>query len=168
MVPVHQIKVNSKNSTQTLKMGELLGNLLQPHHIICLDGPLGAGKTTLVRGIALGWQAIDRVTSPTYTIVNVYRHRQQPRLRLFHIDAYRLDSDAAIESIGLSDLLDGNGPGVIEWASKVGAWLPTDVLQIALTVDEEALELRQVNVVAGGTQHLLLLDALATQLESLE
>ena len=167
LVPVRSLKVNSENSTQTMHIGEQIGQLIMPTSILCLHGTLGAGKTTLVRGIATGWQSKDRVSSPTYTIVNIYRHQHAPQ-RLFHIDAYRLDSDAAIESSGLEDIFDEVGAVVIEWPSKVSEWLPEDVLHIYMTPHDELPDIRQLSFESRGSHHTELLAAIASKIEMSE
>ena len=85
----HSLEIISRSTEQTRRVGMRLGALLKPGDMVALVGDLGSGKTTLVQGIAAGWGSLDTVSSPTFVIVNVYRHTGG--LRLFHMDAYRLN-----------------------------------------------------------------------------
>jgi len=113
--------LTSHSPEETIEFGQVLGRQLQGGEIIALVGPLGSGKTHLIKGIALGAGAEDRkvVNSPTFVIVNQY----QGRLDIYHIDAYRLDSVAEFEMLGFDDLCYPESVVVIEWADKVEAAL---------------------------------------------
>lgn len=121
----------SSSVDQTVRLGVRLGQLLQPGDVLCLYGELGAGKTAVARGIGRGWGAALRVTSPTFTLVNEY-----PRLKdgqvLYHADCYRLESEAAVWTVGLEDILDDERAIMIEWPERVMALLPADRLEIHL------------------------------------
>ena len=106
-----------------------LGMLLQKGSILCLSGDLGSGKTTMVQGIARGWGSPDNVTSPTFILVNQYR--RPDGLVLYHLDAYRLQSDMEAEDLDL-DLMLEEGCLVIEWPEKIVGVLPKDRLWITL------------------------------------
>lgn len=112
----------SSSVDQTVRLGVRLGELIRVGDLICLSGELGTGKTALAQGIGRGWGASSRVTSPTFTLVNEY-----PRLRdgciLYHIDCYRLATDAEIATVGLSDILDNGGAIMIEWPERIAALL---------------------------------------------
>lgn len=82
--------------------------------IVALDGPLGAGKTTLVKGIAKSLEIEEPITSPTFTIVSEY----QGRFLLYHIDLYRVGSAEEIELLGIEELMYGSGISVVEWSEK--------------------------------------------------
>jgi tRNA threonylcarbamoyladenosine biosynthesis protein TsaE len=112
----HSLEIISRSSEQTRRVGMRLGALLKPGDLVALVGNLGSGKTTLVQGIAAGWGSLDPVSSPTFVIVNVYRHSDG--VRLFHLDAYRLNgSDEALD-LDLDSMLD-QGPMIVEWAERV-------------------------------------------------
>ncbi|KRN94789.1 tRNA (adenosine(37)-N6)-threonylcarbamoyltransferase complex ATPase subunit type 1 TsaE [Pediococcus stilesii] len=117
-----------RNEAETISFGERIGAFLKPNDVIILDGDLGAGKTTLTKGIAkfLGIQRY--VKSPTYTIVHEYR---DGRIPLFHIDAYRLEEGGA-DDIGFDEYFDGNGVTVVEWPQYIEEYLPEEYLKIAL------------------------------------
>nr|MBN1228601.1 tRNA (adenosine(37)-N6)-threonylcarbamoyltransferase complex ATPase subunit type 1 TsaE [Anaerolineae bacterium] len=132
------MKLTTCSTTETEMLGRSLGTVLQDGDIICLSGTLGAGKTSLMRGIAAGWNANERPTSPTFTLVNEY-HRQADAQRLFHIDAYRLNSPEDVCSTGLDDILAAYGVVVIEWPERIREVLPVDVLwaDIQITGDSD-------------------------------
>ncbi len=101
----------------TIAFGRALAAELLPPLVVLLRGDLGAGKTTLVKGIAEGFQAAsrDQVTSPTFTLVHEYR---SPRAVLYHIDLYRIETERELETLGLDDLLAPNSILLIEWGEK--------------------------------------------------
>lgn len=120
----------SHSPEQTRRMGIYLGGYLKTGDVICLEGDLGSGKTTLVQGIAQGWGASDPVSSPTYLIVNEYRRPDSQRL--FHLDAYRLRNALDAEMIDFDRMLE-QGPIVIEWAERIREILPENYLWIGLS-----------------------------------
>lgn len=124
----------SRSADQTRRAGMRLGALLQAGDLICLAGELGSGKTTLVQGLASGWGSLDRATSPTFVLVNVYRRPDNSSL--YHLDAYRLGSSAEAAELDLDALLD-SGPLVIEWAERIALALPTERLWINMSLVSE-------------------------------
>lgn len=128
----------SPNEQETLAIGRRIGEQLSGGEILLLSGPLGAGKTVLVKGIAsaLGLDPAD-VTSPSFTLVNPH----QGRLLLYHIDLYRLDEGAAsAHAVDLDELLtDENAVVIIEWAERMGGYpLPGNVWQVVISGDGDA------------------------------
>jgi len=119
----------SRNPDQTRRIGARIGASLQAGDVICLQGDLGAGKTTFVQGVARGWGSIDSVSSPTFIIVNEYRRDDSSRL--FHMDAYRLDSAAEAEQLDLDTML-ADGALLIEWPERIDGLVPVDNLWINL------------------------------------
>lgn len=105
----------SHSSTETESLGESWGRAAERGLVIGLSGDLGAGKTQLVKGIARGLGIASRVHSPTFTLVNEY---SGGRLRLFHLDLYRLETREQILSAGLEEYLQPDGVAVIEWAER--------------------------------------------------
>jgi len=119
----------SHSPEQTRRLGIHLGAHLRKGDMVCLEGNLGAGKTTLVQGIAQGWGALDPVSSPTYVIVNEYRRPDQQRL--VHLDAYRLENALDAENLDFDRLLT-LGPVVIEWPERIREILLDENLWITL------------------------------------
>jgi tRNA threonylcarbamoyladenosine biosynthesis protein TsaE len=119
----------SRSPDQTRRIGMRLGDLIQSGDIICLSGDLGAGKTTLVQGIARGWGSTDSATSPTFVLVNTYRRLDGNVLN--HLDAYRLQDAFEAEALDLDNLVEG-GVLVVEWPERILAALPEDNLWIAM------------------------------------
>jgi len=119
----------SHSPEQTRRLGIQLGKLLKQGDVICLEGNLGAGKTTLIQGTARGWGALDQVSSPTYVIVNEYGRPDGQTL--FHVDAYRLDNALEAEFLDFERMLS-QGSMVIEWAERIKAVLPEEFLWISL------------------------------------
>lgn len=134
MAAVSTLQFATASATETRALGMRLGALLQGSDVIALHGELGAGKTTLIQGILLGMGSHDRVTSPTFTLVNTYRAGP---LEVQHVDAYRLEGAAAMleaESLGLEETL--GAPDVVtlvEWAGIVPTLLASANLAITLT-----------------------------------
>jgi tRNA threonylcarbamoyladenosine biosynthesis protein TsaE len=145
----------SRSSEQTRLLGQSLGAALQAGDVICLQGDLGAGKTTFVQGVAQGWGSRDAVSSPTFIIVNVYRNIDQEQL--FHLDAYRLDSVWEAEELDLQSM-QAQGPLLIEWPERMERLIPRDRLWIRLEhVDQEE---RQMKMTSRGRRYDDLLDIL--------
>jgi tRNA threonylcarbamoyladenosine biosynthesis protein TsaE len=116
---------------QTVALGRKLVELLAPPKLVILRGSLGAGKTTLAKGIAEGFQAASEedVTSPTFTLVHEYRG---PSVNVYHIDLYRVDTPRQLETLGLDDLLGENNLLLIEWGEKFSRFVNESDLEIAL------------------------------------
>ena len=101
---------------ETEALGERLGRVVEHGAVLALSGDLGAGKTQFVRGLARGLGVTARVHSPTFTLVNEYGGG---RLKLFHLDLYRLETPAQILSAGIEEFLAPDGVAVIEWAERI-------------------------------------------------
>src|ERR671912_30224 len=140
ILDVHTIDFFSRSPEQTRSIGMQLGGALQAGDVICLQGDLGAGKTTFVQGIARGWGSLDPVSSPTFILVNVYRRADQSQL--FHMDAYRLDSTPEAEELDLDTML-AQGPLLIEWPERMSGLVPPEHLWVQLEhIAEEEREMR--------------------------
>ena len=120
----------SQSAEQTTRLGHRLGALLQPHDLVCLYGDLGAGKTAFARGVGAGWGTTLRVTSPTFTLVNEYP--REDGTILYHLDCYRLESEADAITTGIEDILDANAAIMIEWPERVETFLPSARFNIHL------------------------------------
>lgn len=135
------------NTVTTEKLGKIIGSVAEPSDNLVLTGDLGAGKTTLTKGIALGLGIDQMIKSPTYTIIREY---QQGRLPLYHMDVYRIESGA--DDLGLDDYFEGDGLSVIEWGQQLGDFVPEDYLELILHKDGQDENLRQVELIVHGEQ----------------
>jgi tRNA threonylcarbamoyladenosine biosynthesis protein TsaE len=110
-------EITTRSAEETVAFGRTLADLLAPPKMVLLRGDLGAGKTTLVKGIAAAYEAAaeEDVTSPTFTLVHEYRG---PRANLYHIDLYRIDTLRELETLGLDDMRSVNSILLIEWGEK--------------------------------------------------
>ena len=151
----HTFEFFSKSPEQTRRLGMRLGALLHPGDLICLQGELGAGKTTFVQGAARGWGAIDEVSSPTFVLVNAYRRPDGGQLS--HFDAYRVESLREAEELDLDALL-AESPLFVEWPEHVEPILPEDRLWAWLEYESE--EHRSMRFEAHGSHYENLLDEL--------
>ncbi|MGH2581738.1 MAG: tRNA (adenosine(37)-N6)-threonylcarbamoyltransferase complex ATPase subunit type 1 TsaE [Anaerolineales bacterium] len=144
----------SNSADQTRRMGIQLGGLLQRGDLVCLQGELGSGKTTLVQGITAGWGSLESVTSPSFVLVNVYKRADGAQLA--HLDAYRLENYREAEELDLDQLLV-QGPLVVEWADKVEAALPEERLWLKLFwIDEDR---RRIEVSPSGERYGKMLES---------
>jgi len=126
----------SHSPAETESLGEQWGRAAQRGWVFALSGDLGAGKTQLVRGLARGLGVPSRVHSPTFTLVNEYAGG---RLRLFHLDLYRLETPEQIHGAGLDEFLRPDGVAVIEWAERMtpNAWRMMNVRRVQIEVVAE-------------------------------
>ena len=109
------LELTSRSPAETEALGEEFGRLAQSGLVITLSGDLGAGKTQFVKGLARGLGVPGRIHSPSFTLVNEY---EGGRLKLFHLDLYRLETRAQIRSAGIEEFLNPDGVSVIEWAER--------------------------------------------------
>lgn len=136
----------SQSPAQTEAFGAVLASHLKPGDVIAFRGGLGAGKTALTRGIAAGLGITERVTSPTYTIVNEY---SDGRLPLFHFDMYRLHSADDLFDIGWEDYLDRGGVCAVEWSENVEDAIP-DAITVTIDRVDGQDDARCITVTGGG------------------
>ena len=135
----------TKSPEETIALGRELADMLAPPKLVLLRGDLGAGKTTLVKGIAQGFHAASEedVTSPTFTLVHEYRG---PSATLYHIDLYRVDTPRELETLGLDDLMGENSVLLIEWGEKFARFERERDVEIALervAENERRISVRQ-------------------------
>lgn len=119
------------SAEETIELGRTLADVLKPPKIVLLRGDLGAGKTTLVKGIAQAFDAAEEedVTSPTFTLVHEYRG---PSATLYHIDLYRIETDRDLETLGLEDLVEPRNVLLIEWGEKFPRYAEGRDVEIAI------------------------------------
>jgi len=153
-------KLISTSHQHTDRLGQVIGRVLRGGETIALYGPLGSGKTALVRGIAQGLGASPMtVTSPTFVVIHEY---DQGRLPLAHVDLYRIRTPHELESTGLLEYFSGQTVTAIEWADKGRAVLPQDRIDITLTHHRTARS-RSIQVRATGPKSDELLARLRVQ-----
>ena len=123
--------MRTHSADETIALGRSLAELLTPPKLVLLRGDLGAGKTTLVKGIAEAFHAAsaDDVTSPTFTLIHEYRG---PSASLFHIDLYRIDTQRELDTLALDDLFSDNSILLIEWGEKFPRFVQECDVEIAL------------------------------------
>lgn len=127
------MEVITRSAEETVELGKRIGAFLMSNDVIALIGPLGAGKTTLIQGIAEGVGVKDYVTSPTFIIINEY----QGRIPFYHIDLYRLDEVKDIEDLGIEEYFNRGGVCAIEWAEKLGELKPKSSHEIRIDIVSE-------------------------------
>lgn len=121
----------SHSPAQTRRIGARLGALVEQGDVLCLVGELGTGKTCLVQGLGRGLEIEGPITSPTFTLINEYRHARD-ELTFYHIDLYRVSDIQEALDFGLEEYLYGDGVCAIEWAERVEPVLPEERLWINL------------------------------------
>lgn len=131
------------NLEETEKFGLFLGQNLQSGMTVCLNGNLGAGKTTMTKSIAKGLGIDDYVTSPTFTIVNEY----YGPINLYHIDTYRLDDEVDVDYLGFDEYFYSDGVTIVEWAEKIRYALPENFIELNISSNGNK---RKIDIVAHG------------------
>ena len=129
-------EISTHSADETVAFGRTLVDLLAAPKLVLLRGDLGAGKTTLVKGIAAAFDAASEedVTSPTFTLIHEYRG---PRANLYHIDLYRLDTARELDTLALDDLRESNSILLIEWGEKFPNLVRQRDLEISLEREGE-------------------------------
>ena len=128
------LRLRSRSPEETRAAGRALGAVLEPGDVILLDGQLGAGKTVFAKGIAEGLGVAETVVSPTFTLAREYAGR----VRLVHVDVYRLDRVQEFLDLGLEDLAADDAVTVVEWGDAIAAELPGDRLEVRLVLPDES------------------------------
>ena len=149
----HTVDFVSHSVEQTVRLGRRLGRLFDGGEVVCLTGDLGVGKTCLVQGLGAGLGIDERITSPTFTLVNEYR---EGRLVLRHVDLYRIFDSGAALAFGLDEYLYDDGVCVIEWSERVRDIWPEEYLLISLRHIAETK--RGVTLCAHGERYDRLLE----------
>ncbi|MEF9933850.1 tRNA (adenosine(37)-N6)-threonylcarbamoyltransferase complex ATPase subunit type 1 TsaE [Clostridium sp.] len=119
---------NTSSEQETIELGKKIGQHLKKGDILTLNGDLGAGKTHFTKGIAMGLNIDDYVTSPTFTIVNEY----SGDISLYHFDVYRIEHIEQMYDIGFDEYLFGDGICIIEWSNIVQELLPGNTIDIVI------------------------------------
>lgn len=129
----------------TDQLAEIIGKVARPGDNLVLTGDLGAGKTTLTKGIAKGLGIVQMIKSPTYTIIREYTQGKMP---LYHMDIYRVAASGA--DLGLDEYFEGDGLSVIEWGNLLEDALPEDYLELIIEKSDTELEKRYVKFQSYG------------------
>ena len=137
------------SAEETRRIGRALGEAAHAGTLLALIGPLGAGKTELAKGVAEGLGVTSVVNSPTFVLMNEH----VGRLRLFHIDAYRLDDPEEAVAAGLFDDRQAAGVAVVEWADRLGDRLPADRLELTIQPAADGSDTRRIGWRAIGAAH---------------
>ena len=126
--------VITNSAAETRELGKRLAEKLQAGDVILLEGDLGAGKSEFARGTAAGLGVQETVTSPSFTILNVY---ESGRLPLYHFDWYRLESSEELYELGMDEYLGGSGIALVEWPEQCPDAVPENCLRIRITATGE-------------------------------
>jgi tRNA threonylcarbamoyladenosine biosynthesis protein TsaE len=154
------VEVRTRSAAATRRLGARLGRRLRAGDVVLLEGDLGAGKTVFAQGVGDGLGVDGPVTSPTFTLI----HEHAGRVRLYHVDLYRLSGDADAAGIGLDEYLGGDGVAVVEWATRAPGLVPPEHLAVRILADAGPEERRLV-FAARGARHAAVLAALAAGTE---
>lgn len=145
----------SDGPERTRAIGRAIGQAAHPGTVLALIGELGAGKTQLAKGVAEGLGVRSVVNSPTFVLMNEHAGR----LRLYHVDAYRLEEPEDAVAAGLIDERQADGVVVIEWADRIAEWLPAERLDIAIDAPGVDPDARALRWIAMGDAHRRLAEA---------
>ena len=136
--------IESKCEKDTFELGKKIGREAAPGDVYTLVGDLGVGKTVFTKGVAAGLGILEPVSSPTFTIVQVY---EEGRLPFYHFDVYRIGDIEEMEEIGFEDYIYGEGVSLIEWANLIEELLPERYTQIIIEKDlEKGFDYRKITV----------------------
>lgn len=141
----------TKTSEETIELGRKIGAALKAGDVIAMHGTLGAGKTTITKGIAESLGVDDVITSPTFCLISEYDGKKLP---LYHMDVYRLDSEEDFLNLGVEEMLYGDGVCIIEWSEKVMKVLPKKTIIITITPLENSQ--RKVEVTNWNREEITL------------
>lgn len=160
-MPDKHIQITTHSVTETQKLGQYMGAVIQQPIIIALTGDLGSGKTAFVQGLAKGLDVSEKyyITSPTFTLINEY----PGRLPLYHVDLYRIEHLSELEDVGLDEALQADAVIAIEWAEKISNDMLLNHLQLRFEIISE--NARRINIFAYGQSTDNLLKALEFQLQ---
>lgn len=138
-------RYRTETPDQTIRLGLEIGKQLQPGSVVALHGPLGAGKTTLAKGIARSLNIEEALTSPSFTLIAEYEgSREGNPVTLYHIDLYRISHPQEIEDLGMEEILNGEGICVIEWAEKASEFLPESTVRVEIVIEDKGR--RQIKI----------------------
>ena len=141
---IQQMVTETRSPEETYALGEKIGKAAQPGQIYTLTGDLGVGKTVFTQGVAAGLGITEPVSSPTFTIVQVY---EDGRLSPYHFDVYRIGDVEEMDEIGYEDYVYGQGVSLIEWANLIEEILPEHYTEIKIEKDlEKGFDYRRISI----------------------
>jgi len=125
---ITKVVLQTKRPSETIKIGKRIGACLKPGDVVALVGELGTGKTQFIKGLAAGAEVgkPTYISSPSFTLINEYKGK----VPFYHIDLYRLETEAEAEELGLEEYFQGRGMTMIEWADRIPSLLPKENLRI--------------------------------------
>ena len=136
--------IETRSPEETFELGKKIGEAAKPGQVYTLNGDLGVGKTVFTQGVAAGLGITEPVSSPTFTIVQVY---EEGRLPFYHFDVYRLGDVDEMDEIGYEDYFYGEGICLIEWSERIREILPEHPIQITIEKDlEKGFDYRKISV----------------------
>lgn len=138
-----EIRIALKDEAQTEALGAALAPLLEAGDAVCLSGDLGAGKSTLARGLIRARAGVKEAPSPTFTFVETY---EANGLTLWHFDLYRLEKPEDVWELGFEDALE-DGAALIEWPERIGALAPQDALTLRLEINDTGKDMGRIAVI---------------------
>ena len=141
------LQFRTASAEETRSLGAAIAGLIEPGDVVSLTGDLGAGKTTLVQGLARALDVREPVVSPTFTLVRQYRGRHP----VYHLDVYRLDRLQDVIDLGFEEMADSEAVVFVEWGDAIDALLPESHLQIELTLDNDG-DARTLALTAFGRE----------------
>ena len=141
-----QKQLDSFSEKETFQIAKELAEQARPGEVYCLSGDLGVGKTVFTKGFAAGLGITEPVSSPTFTIVQIY---EEGRLPLYHFDVYRIEDIEEMEEIGYEDCFYGEGVGLVEWAELIKEILPENCKKIKIEKElEKGFDYRRITIEA--------------------
>lgn len=141
---IQQMVTETRSPEETYALGEKIGKAAQPGQIYTLTGDLGVGKTVFTQGVAAGLGITEPVSSPTFTIVQVY---EDGRLPFYHFDVYRIGDVEEMDEIGYEDYVYGQGVSLIEWANLIEEILPEHYTEIRIEKDlDKGFDYRRIEI----------------------
>ena len=143
--------IETYSEKETFGLGEKLSLATEPGQVFSLIGDLGTGKTVFTKGMAAGLGITEPVSSPTFTIVQIY---EEGRLPFYHFDVYRIGDIEEMEEIGYEDYFYGNGICLVEWANLIGELMPADTVEIRIEKDlEKGYDYRRITI-SGSSREM--------------
>jgi len=137
---------HTEAAAETVALGRTLSLYMKPGTVVAFSGDLGAGKTTMIKGVCVGLGVTETVKSPSFVIVTEYKGR----IPVYHVDLYRLDERSDFDAFGLDSYLSGDGVCLIEWAERAAKVLPATAVHVRMTVTSSGRRIEVENLPGFG------------------